>query len=180
MSEFNIQYIFCNVDSTLQTSIKSFWKENITTYCQEMDTYSPNNKDLKTYSTYRASVARKPAAIAHDRSGKIIGIVFVALRPINQELNLGRCAYFQRMYIIKNYRGAKLAYRLHQTFLEGFIAAKGPRDHRAKHLMLIIGHPRLQNTFIRKYLDRSGFRLLGSNTIKEEIWHLPLETIYNL
>ena len=178
----NINYIFCKTDPTLRKHINSFWKENILIYYQEMDRYYPEGTFRKRNVSTNALPTNKPAAIARDRSGKIIGVIFVELRTLNEELNLGRYAYFQRMYIIKNFRNTNpnLAYRLNQTFLEGFIRAKGIRDHRAKHLILEIANPRLQNSFIRKYLHRLGFRLLGSNTINTEIWNLPLGTTYNL
>ena len=180
MSNLDINYIFCKTDPALQRNITSFWKDNILKYYDEMDTYHHEGKSLTREASNHTLLPRKPAAIARDKSGMIIGVIFVALRALNEELNLGRYAYFQRMYIIKNFRDANLAYRLHQTFIEEFIPAKDTRDHRAKHLILEIANPRLQNSFIRKYLDRSGFRLMGSNMLNAEIWSLSLETTYNL
>ena len=180
MCDSNIIYIFCKTDSTLREHLNSFWNENILIYIEEMDTYHPVGTFHKRNVTTNILLTNKPAAIACDKSGKIIGVIFVSLRALNKELNLGRFAYFQRMYVIKNFRNSNLAYRLNQTFLEGFIPAKGTRDHRAKHLILEIANPRLQNSFIRKYLDRSGFRLMGSNMLNAEIWSLSLETTYNL
>ncbi len=180
MSELVIKYTFGRNDYSLKPLLKSFWRDNISAYRQEMGSYLPKGKSFKSNSRSQSLLSRTPAAIVRDQSGKLVGIVIVALRSLNAELNLGTHAYFQRMYIIKNCRNASLAHQLNQRFLEGFVVAKGPRDHRAKNLIAEISNPRLQNSFTRKYLNRLGFRMLGSNTLNDEIWHLPLETTYNL
>ena len=123
---------------------------------------------------------RQPAAIACNQSGQIVGIVVVVLRQLDSELNLGTHAYFQRMYVCDGYRSARLAHRLYQDFLQGFIAAKDCRDHRARYLMTENRNPRLRNAFIRKYFAKLGFRMLGSNDIDSEIWSLQLITSYSL
>lgn len=180
MSELVIEYTFGQKHHSLRPLLSSFWKDNISAYHQEMNTYLPEGKTFQSNSASQSLLSRSPAAIVRDKGGKLVGIVFVALRSLNTELNLGTHAYFQRMYIIKSFRNASLAYRLNQKFMEGFIPAKRTRDHRADNLIIEISNPRLQNSFTRKYLNRLGFRMLGTNTLNEEIWHLPLETTFNM
>ena len=180
MHELVIEYTFGQNDYSLRPLLNSFWRDNFAAYHQEIDGHQPKENAVKINSRSPSLLSRKPAATVRDRSGKLVGVVFVALRSLNAELNLGTHAYFQRMYIINSFRNASLAYRLNQKFLEGFVPAKGPRDHRANNLIVEISNPRLQNSYIRKYLNRLGFRMLGTNTLNEEIWHLALETTYNM
>ena len=180
MSELVIEYIFGQNNYSLRPLLNSFWIDNISAYRQEIDVHQRKENGVKVNSRSPSLLSRKPAATIRDRSGELVGVVFVELRSLFAELNLGTHAYFQRMYIIDSLRNASLAYRLNQTFLEGFVPAKRPRDHRANNLIVEISNPRLQNSYIRKYLNRLGFRMLGTNTLNEEIWHLALDTTYNM
>ncbi|KZR69411.1 hypothetical protein PMIT1313_01097 [Prochlorococcus marinus str. MIT 1313] len=180
MSDFVVQYIFGGVDNSLKKDIKCFWEDNISAYKLETNEHVVESKRTNSKAKVGPPLRRQPAAIARNRSGEVVGIVVVVLRQLDSELNLGTHAYFQRMYVSKNSRSARLAYRLYQDFLQGFIAAKDSRDHRARYLMAENRNPRLRNSFIRKYFTKLGFRMLGSNDIDSEIWSLQLITSYSL
>ena len=128
-----------------------------------------------TPSTRRA-LSRQPAAIARDENQNVIGIVFVALRELEAPTGTGSHAYFQRMFIVPEFRSWALCNPLYRTFLAGFDKAASERDHRANYLMSENINPGLQKTFMRRYFSRLGFRLLGSNPSGVEVWARALET----
>ena len=121
-------------------------------------------------SQSKRPLSRHPAAIARDKNGVIIGIVYVVLREINSELNLGTHAYFQRMYVAPQSRRHRLANQLFRLFLHGFDNAVDWRDHRAKVLLAENVNPGLRKASMRRYFARLGFRMLGANRYGGEVW----------
>jgi len=178
--QLEVEFVFGHLDSHLKKDLQSFWKEHQQAYQQELKAHVLKNSSSQTGAMIVTPLRRQPGAIARDRSGKIVGVVFVVLRELDASLKLGGHAYFQRMYICESCRGYQPTNQLFQSFVQGFAAATDLRDHRASCLMSENMNPRLRNTFIRKYFAKLGFRMLGSNDIDSEIWYLPLKTNYTL
>ena len=106
-------------------------------------------------------------------------IVSVALREIEDSLDLGTHAYFLRMYIKPDVRQPRLANQLFKAFLISFERDAEKRDHRAKVLLSENINPGLQKASMRRYFARLGFQMLGANQHGNEIWSRRLKTHFS-
>lgn len=127
----------------------------------------------------KKTISRQPAAISRDQSGLIDGVVFVVLQELDNSIELGSHAYFQRMYIIPESRRFGLTNRLFRVFLQGFDRAAEKRDHRANVLLAENINPGLQKAPMRRYFSRLGFQMLGGNQLGGEIWARKLKTHFS-
>ena len=127
----------------------------------------------------KKTISRQPAAISRDQSGLIDGVVFVVLQELDNSIELGSHAYFQRMYIIPESRRFGLTNRLFRVFLQGFDRAAEKRDHRANVLLAENINPGLQKAPMRRYFSRLGFQMLGGNQLGGEIWVRKLKTYFS-
>lgn len=128
------------------------------------------------YQIMQPPLRRHVAAINRDLNGSITGLVWVVLRKLPDELNLGSHAYFQRMYVTPQSRSPGSSHRLFMTFLDGFKASDSSRDHRAAVLLAENVNSGLHTAAARRYFARYGFRFLGSNHLGSELWSMCLKT----
>ena len=178
LTNYRIEFVFGDISNQLKQELRDFWTQYGTKYQTELQSFreaASSHPGVVTPSTRRA-LSRQPAAIARDENQNIIGIVFVALRELEDPTGTGSHAYFQRMFIVPEFRSWALCNPLYRTFLAGFDKAASERDHRAHYLMAENINPGLRKTFARRYFSRLGFRLLGSNPSGGEVWARPLQT----
>ena len=177
LTDPRIEFVFGEISNQLKQELNHFWTQYGKKYQTELQSFreAASSHPGVTPSTRRA-LSRQPAAIARDEKQNIIGIVFVALRELETPIETGSHAYFQRMFIVPEFRCFQLANPLYRAFLAGFDKAASERDHRAHCLMSENINPGLQKTFMRRYFSRLGFRLLGSNPSGGEVWARPLQT----
>ena len=180
MVDFRIKFVFRSIDDHLKSHLEIFWQENRQEYQQEMEMHRNKINHSQTKPQQKKALSRQPAAIAFDRSGKIVGIIFVLLRELDESLKLGSHAYFCRIYVCKNWRYCKLTNKLVQVFIKNFSTRSDLRDHRASYLIAENINIKLHNSFMRKYFIKLGFQMLGTNHISSEIWSLKLKTSYVL
>ena len=186
MTEPRIEFVFGQVNDQLKGELKAFWKQHGKAYQEELSSFriaSKNGHGSSQMDLLKKPILRQPAAISRDQLGVINGIVFVVLRELEESLELGTHAYFQRMYITptaryltKNLSYQRLANQLLRAFLEGFDREVEKRDHRAKVLLAENINPGLQKASIRRYFSRLGFQMLGGNRLGGEVWSKKLET----
>ena len=177
---FTIDYIFGAINDELQSELKEFWDTNRESHRSELRRF----KESTTISTINQRSVFRPlriqtAATSRDSLGRITGIVFVALRTLDSELHLGSHAYFQRMFVLPDHRAPRLSNQLYTTFLREFQNDSLNRDHRARHLLAENVNPGLRRASMRRYFARHGFKMVGQNKIKSEIWALELKTTFN-
>ena len=179
LADPQIEFVFGRVDDALKAELQAFWAMHGDAYRAEMKVFSAVsvNSDLPLKPSQRP-LRRQPGAIARSEGGDIIGIVFVFLREVSDELMIGTHAYFQRMYIVPEARNLKLVNRLFKAFLNGFEQATEQRDYRAKALMSVNNNPGLKIAYVRRCFARLGFRLLGDNKLGNEVWTKTLQTVF--
>jgi len=182
LTDTRIEYVFGEVSERLKVELKNFWRQHETAYQEELRSFrvaSSHVLALEHMDESKKPLSRQPAAIARDQSGHINGIVFVVLQELETSLQLGSYAYFQRMYIVPNFRQPRLANQLFRAFLCGFERDAEKRDHRARVLLSENINPGLQKAFMRRYFARLGFTLLGGNRLGSEIWARNLNTHFS-
>ena len=177
---FTIDYIFGAINDELQPELKEFWDSNRESYRSELRRF----KESTTISTINQRSFIRPlriqtAATSRDSLGKITGVVFVALRTLDPELQLGSHAYFQRMYVPPSHRTFSPSNQLYTIFLREFRNDNPNRDHRATHLLAENINPGLRRASMRRYFARKGFKMVGQNKAQSEIWALELKTTFN-
>ena len=172
---FTIDYIFGAINDELQSELREFWDTNREPYRSEL-------RRFKESTTNQRSIIRplriQIAATSRDSLGRITGIVFVALRTLDSGLHLGSHAYFQRMYVLPDHRAPRLSNQLYTTFRREFQNDNLNRDHRARHLLTENVNPGLRHASMRRYFARHGFKMVGQNKVKSEIWALELKTTF--
>ena len=174
--------MFGEVNNQLKYELRAFWMQHGNAFQKELRSFriaSRNSDGLEQMDLFKKPISRQPAAISRDQSGAINGIVFVVLRELETSLHLGSHAYFQRMYIIPEYRQQRLASQLFRAFLEGFDREVEKRDHRAKVLLAENINPGLQKASMRRYFARLGFQMLGGNQLGGEIWARKIKTHFS-
>ncbi len=172
--------MFGQVNNQLRSELKAFWKQNNKSYQEELKSFrSEFAKNRKSMGPPKKTISRQPAAISRDQSGLIDGVVFVVLQELDNSIELGSHAYFQRMYIIPESRRFGLTNRLFRVFLQGFDRAAEKRDHRANVLLAENINPGLQKAPMRRYFSRLGFQMLGGNQLGGEIWARKLKTHFS-
>ena len=182
LTEHRLEFVFGEFNDQLKRELRAFWRQHDNGYQEELRSFSissSNSNGLKQIDLLKKPISRQPAVISRDQSGAINGIVFVVLRELEDSLDLGTHAYFQRMYIVPESRQPRLANQLFRAFLHGFDRDVEKRDHRAKVLMSENINPGLQKTFMRRYFARLGFHLLGGNQLGGEIWVRKLKTCFS-
>ena len=182
MTEPHIEFVFGEVNNQLKYELRAFWMQHGNAFQKELRSFriaSRNSHGLEQIDLLKKPISRQPAAISRDQSGAINGIVFVVLRELETSLELGSHAYFQRMYIIPEYRQQRLASQLFRAFLEGFDHEVEKRDHRAKVLLSENINPGLKKASMRRYFARLGFQMLGGNQLGGEIWARKLKTHFS-
>ena len=179
MADPQIDFVFGRVDDVLKGELQAFWSKHGNAYRMEMKAFAAMGEGNRMFiNPSQRPLRRQPGAIARSEEGEIIGIVFLLLREISDELVPGTHAYYQRMYIVPEARNLKLVNRLFKAFLNGFEKAAESRDYRAKALMSINNNPGLRTAFVRRYFARLGFRLLGENKLGNEVWIKRLQTLF--
>jgi hypothetical protein len=179
LADPQIEFVFGHVDDALKAELQAFWAMHGDAYRAEMKVFSAASEGVNILlNPSQQPLHRQPGAIARSEGGDIIGIVFVFLREVSDELMIGTHAYFQRMHIVPEARSLKLANQLFQAFLNGFEKATEHRDHRAKALISVNNNPRLKIAYVRRYFTRLGFRLLGDNKYGNEVWTIKLKTVF--
>ena len=180
MTEPCIEFVFGQVNNQLRSELKAFWKQNNKSYQEELKSFrSEFAKNRKSMGPPKKTISRQPAAISRDQSGLIDGVVFVVLQELDNSIELGSHAYFQRMYIVPESRHFRLTNRLFRVFLQGFDREAERRDHRAKVLLAENINPGLQKAPMRRYFARLGFQMLGGNQLGGEIWARKLKTHFS-
>jgi len=177
---FTVDYIFGAINDELKSELKEFWDTNLESYRSELRRF----KESTTISTINQRSIIRPlriqtAATSRDSQGRITGIVFVALRTLDSELQLGSHAYFQRMYVLPSHRTFNLSNQLYTIFLKEFQNDNPSRDYRASHLLSENVNPGLRHASMRRYFARHGFKMVGQNKVKSEIWAIELRTTFN-
>ena len=178
-----IEFVFGRQTPELNRALADFWATYQQSYQQEISSFrssaqSKRNLSSRPSLTVNRQIKRRPAAISRDNNGAINGLVFVILKELDGSLELGSHAYFQRMYIPRQFRDARLANQLFTCFIDGFDQAIKERDYRAKILLSENVNPKLQNIAERRYFSRVGFKMLGGNDLGGEIWIRPLKTAF--
>ena len=185
MADPRIEFVYGEVTDQLRSELKAFWNQYRNAYQEELRSFrlaSSHSQALQPPDPPKKPMSRQPAAISRDQSGEINGIIFVALRELEDSLELGTHAYFQRMYMLPEARSkvrgiaTPLANKLFEEFLIGFDRAVEKRDHRAKVLLSDNINPGLQRASMRRYFARLGFQMLGMNQLDGEVWSKKLET----
>ena len=179
LTESRIEFVFGQVNDQLKGELKDFWKQHGKAFQEELMSFRSASRishGPKQIDLHKKSISRQPAAISRDQSGEINGIIFVALRELEDSLGLGTHAYFQRMYIDQDCRHFALTNKLFRVFLQEFDRAVEQRDHRAKVLLAENINPGLQKASMRRYFSRLGFQMLGGNQLGGEVWCKKLET----
>ena len=176
MCEFSVEYVFGSVDKALAAELFDFWNLNQASYQAELKSFRSvrDSAGIEPLLIKQKVLKRQPGAIARNQVGSIVGVVFVVLRELEAQLNLGSHAYFQRMYVLPETRSYRLTNQLYKKFLEGFIGSVELRDHRASALMAENINLGLQKGSVRRYFARLGFKMLGSNQLGGEVWLLKL------
>ncbi len=178
---FEIKFVFKHDNQFLKGEIIDFWKANKDSYLDELRSYyhfkAIDDADEWAFSSPTNS---EVAAIARNNSNEIIGIAFVDLKEIDKSLSLGTHAYFQKVFVLSNYRSPKLTWRLFTCFVKGFSDAKSSRDFRAKSLVSENINPKMKNPYLRRCFSKLGYKMMGKNNFDGEIWYLPLKTSYKL
>ena len=179
LADPQIEFVFGRVDDALKAELQAFWSKHGNAFRMEMKAFSDmgeGNRMLLNPS--QRPLRRQPGAIARSEGGEIIGIVFVFLREVSDELDLGTHAYFQRMYVVPEARNLMLVNQLYKGFLNGFEQASEQRDHRARALISVNNNTGLKIAYVRRYFARLGFRLLGENKLGNEVWTKKLQTLF--
>jgi hypothetical protein len=177
LADPQIEFVFGRVDDSLRAELQTFWAKNTDDFRAEMNAIADFHGKISTpLAKLQRPLHRQPGAIARSERGEIVGVLFVLLREVSDELMLGTHAYFQRIYIVPPARNFKLVNQLFKTFLNDFEKAAEHRDHRAKALMSVNNNPRLHAAYVRRYFARLGFRMLGSNKFGAEVWARKLQT----
>lgn len=175
------EFVFAHRRAELRQELAEFWATHQPRYRGEMRSFRAN-ADPAAGTAQQAGVQhplrRQVAAISRDHQGAITGVVWVVLRELEADWNLGTHAYFQRMYVLPSARSLRSSRRLYATFLQGFQANAAARDHRARVLLAENVNPGLQVAALRRLFARHGFQLLGSNHLGSEVWCLPLATTF--
>ncbi len=182
LTEPRIEFVFGEMNDQLKRELRVFWKHHGKAYQEEWRSFRValgQGPGLEQMDRPKKIISRQPGAISRDELGVINGIVFVVFREIDDSLDLGSHAYFQRMYIKPAARQPRSANQLFRTFLEGFDRATEKRDHRAKVLLSENINPGLQKAFMRRYFSRLGFRMLGGNRLGGEVWVRKLKTHFS-
>ena len=182
MTDPRIEFVFGEVNDQLRRELRAFWGQHNNAYQEELRSFrvaSGQVHALERMDGSKKPISRQPAAIARDHSGNVNGIVFVVLRELEDSLELGTHAYFQRMYIVPESRQPRLANQLFRAFLHGFDRDAGKRDHRANVLLAENINPGLQKAPMRRYFSRLGFQMLGGNQLGGEIWARKLKTHFS-
>ena len=176
MCEFSVEYVFGSLDKALAAELFDFWNLNQASYQAELKSFRSvkDSAGIEPLFGKQKVLKRQPGAIARNQVGSIVGVVFVVLRELEAQLNLGSHAYFQRMYVLPEARSYRLTNQLYKKFLEGFIGSVELRDHRASTLMAENINLGLQKGSVRRYFARLGFKMLGSNQLGGEVWLLKL------
>ena len=178
-----IEFVFGRQTPEVNQSLTDFWATHLQSFQQEIISFRSSaqrksNVCRQPRLTVNRQINRRPAAISRDKNGAINGLVFVVLKELDSSLDLGSHAYFQRIYIPRQFRNFRLANQLFICFLDGFDQAIKERDHRAKILLSENVNPKLQNIAERRYFSRAGFKMLGGNELGGEIWIRPLKTAF--
>lgn len=177
MADPQIEFVFGRVDDALKAELHAFWAMHGDAYRAEMRAFSAmGESNNMLLNSLQRPLRRQPGAIALSEGGDIVGIVFVLLREVSYELELGTHAYFPRIYIVPPARNLKLVNQLFKAFLNGFGQATEQRDYRAKALMSVNNNPGFKTAYVRRYFARLGFRLLGDNKLGNEVWTKKLQT----
>lgn len=186
LTELHIEFVFGQVNDQLKGELKAFWSQHGNAYQEELRSFrsasSNSHGVVEQMDLLKKPISRQPAAISRGQSGEINGIVFVVLRELEDSLEFGSHAYFQRMYMLPEARSkvrgiaTPLANKLFEEFLIGFDHAVEKRDHRAKVLLSENINPGLQKASMRRYFSRLGFQMLGGNRLGGEVWCKKLET----
>ena len=182
LTNIRIEFVFGEVNDQLRRELRAFWGQHNNAYQEELRSFrvaSGQVHALERMDGSKKPISRQPAAIARDHSGNVNGIVFVVLRELDDSLELGTHAYFQRMYIVPESRKPYLANQLFRKFLYGFDRDAEKRDHRAKVLLAENINPGLKKAFMRRYFARLGFQMLGGNQTGGEIWVRKLNTYFS-
>ena len=176
MCEFSVEFVFGSVDKPLAAELFDFWNHNQASYQAELKSFRSvkDSAGIEPLLSKQKVLRRQPGAIARNKEGSIIGVVFVVFRELESHLNLGSHAYFQRMYVLPQARSYRLMNQLYKKFLEGFISSVELRDHRAGILISENINPGLHKGAMRRYFARLGFKMLGSNMLGGEVWLLKL------
>jgi len=176
MCEFSVEFVFGSVDKPLAAELFDFWNLNQASYQAELKSFRSHGdlSEIEPLFVKQKVLKRQPGAIARNKEGSIVGVVFIVLRELDAHLNLGSHAYFQRIYVLPQARSCHLTNQLYKKFLESFIASVELRDHRASTLMSENINPGSQEGFMRRYFARLGFKMLGSNQLGGEVWLLKL------
>lgn len=177
LADLDSEFVFGRADAALLAELKEFWLKHDDAYHAELLACRPLPQEKESSQrTAQRAIRRQPGAIVREADGTIVGVVFVLLRELDPDLELGSHAYFLRIYSSLKGRTVKRASQLFKTFLIGFDAAAEFRDHRAKVLLAQNVNVRLHTAYVRKYLVRQGFRMLGHSTLGSEIWSRSLHT----
>ena len=188
LTDPRIEFVFGEVNNQLKRELRAFWSQHGNAYQQELRSFriaSRNSDGLKQMDLLKKPISRQPAAISRDQTGAINGIVFVVLRELETSLELGSHAYFQRMYLLPDFRrkvrgiATPLANKLFEEFLIGFDREVEKRDHRANVLLSENINPGLKKPSMRRYFARLGFQMLGGNQLGGEIWARKLKTHFS-
>ena len=175
------EFVFAHRRAELRQEMAEFWASHQPRYREEMRSFR-TNADPAAGTSQQADalqpLRRQVAAISRDHQGAITGVVWVALRELEADWNLGSHAYFQRMYVVPSARSLRSSLQLYRVFLQGFQASAATRDHRATVLLAENVNPGLQVAALRRLFARHGFQLLGSNQLGGEVWCLPLATTF--
>ena len=176
MCEFSVEFVFGSVDKPLAAELFDFWNLNQASYQAELKSFRSHGdlSEIEPLFVRQKVLKRQPGAIARNKEGSIVGVVFIVLRELDAHLNLGSHAYFQRIYVLPQARSCRLTNQLYKKFLESFIASVELRDHRASTLMSDNINPGYQKGSMRRYFARLGFKMLGSNQLGGEVWLLKL------
>ena len=190
LTDFRIEFVFGEVNDQLKHELRAFWSQHGNAYQEELRSFRIASRNghgvVEQMDLLKKPISRQPAAISRDQLGVINDIVFVVLRELEESLELGTHAYFQRMYITPTARHLtinlsyqRLANQLFKVFLEGFDREVEKRDHRAKVLLSENINPGLQKASMRRYFARLGFQMLGGNQLGGEIWARKLKTHFS-
>jgi hypothetical protein len=175
------EFVFAHRRAELRQEMAEFWASHQPRYREEMRSFR-TNADPAAGAAQQAGaqnpLRRQVAAISRDHQGAITGVVWVALRELEADWNLGTHAYFQRMYVVPSVRCLRSSLQLYRLFLRGFQASAAMRDHRATMLLAENVNPGLQVAALRRLFARHGFQLLGRNRLGGEVWCLPLNTTF--
>jgi hypothetical protein len=175
------EFVFAHRRAELRQELADFWTTHQSRYSEEMRGFRINPDPADGASRQvgaQQPLRRQVAAINRDHQGTITGVVWVALRELEADWNLGTHAYFQRMYVVPSARCLRSSLQLYRVFLQGIQASAATRDHRATVLLAENVNPGLQVAALRRLFARNGFQLMGRNRLGSEVWCLPLATTF--